>query len=246
MPMSINEYSLADVKDLLYEIIDTYIAILQGDVDRIIIRSKKCIRRFRESYLNGYKLSGSYARVRIKGRLIVGYICSSGTHFPFSEAVWWWLHCYRMTHTSEYFEDHPREVKDFADIEAKCINEVDEIIANKPIEACGDIHRLKESFDMMIHLAHLGPLDRTKPELSFDPATSFLQGEWFKINPWRLPRGKSMLIDYWYNIPMNLRSIGHMVLDRLASSEIKTVEDLLKLKSEVEKWNPDADKGSSS
>lgn len=234
--MIVEEFTLKELKDLLYEIIDSYISILSEDCVGTFIAVKKCIRRFREAYFNGYKLTGSYARVRIKGLLMVGFICSSETHFQFSEAVWGWLHYYRLTHQHEYFEDHPAEIKDFSSLEKKCIDEVEQTIFAKPIESCNDQKKLIQAFDMMVHMAHLGPLDRNNFGLSFDLGTSYLKANWFEVNPWRLPRGKSMLIDYWYNVPIKMRPLGHMVLNRLASSEIKSIEDLMKLRMETEKW----------
>lgn len=236
-------YALDEVKETLYEIIDAYVALQKGDTDRAILQMKQCIRRFRDAYLNEYRLSASYARVRVKGRLIVGYICSTETCFPLAEAVWKWLHYYRITHAQEYFEDHPQEIKGFEGLEKRCIDEVDKAINEKLVETLGDVHRLTESFDMMVHLAHLGP-DKACLDISNQPEDA-IHDQWFDINPWRLPKGRSMLIDYWYNIPLELHPIGHMVLDRLASSEIRTVEDLSKLRQEVEEWDPVVNKRSS-
>lgn len=234
-------YSLKEVKEILFEIISAYIAIFQEDQSTAILKIKKCIRRFKDSYLKDYKLSGSYARVRIKGRIIVGYICSSEESFPLTEAVWKFLHYYRITHSQEYFEDHPREINDFKDLESKCIQEVEKAMNEKPVETISDLKRLTQSFDMMIHLAHLGP--DTKEYLAYD-SSSFNEESWIDINPWRLPKGKSMLIDYWYNIPTEFRPLGHMVLNRLASSKINSISDIECLKLEVEAWLPDAYKES--
>jgi len=230
--------SLDETKEILYEIIDTYSAILKGSNKEIAIKAKKCIRRFRDAYLQGYKLSGSYARVRIKGRLTVGYVCSSEESFPFTEAVWRKLHNYRLANSIEYFEDHPEEIDAFRETEKKCIKEIKNALSQKPIEECRSLEHVKLAFDMMVNLAH--------SIFSFDAETSFNpELKWFETNPWKLPRGKSMLIDYWYNIPLKLRPIGHAVLEKLASHKIETVENLLELRREVEEWTPSVDKGSS-
>lgn len=219
---------------MLLEIVDSLISITVGDRVNAMLKMKKCIRRFREAYLEDYCLKGGTERVRVKGMMLVGYICSMRKSFPLCEKTWRMMHDYRRDKGREYFVDFPDDRDAFAEKEEfRCGEEINAALKDHPMEECSDYVRLVEAFDAMRHLAHLGSYDPNHPDEQF---IEMDREKWYDVNPWRLPRGKSMLVDYWYNIPLELRPVGHAVLDRLASSQIKSTEDLLKLRREVEAW----------
>ena len=261
----------AELKAALLEIIDALICIIEEQDSRewalgcTINREKaaaaikKSLSRFCAIYKKDYRLRGAGMRVRLKGRMMAGFMCSGCSKFPKTEALWRVLHNYRVRYRGKadpnlsaaekakygkpgwtgtvFLADHPEKKAEFEIREKGCIMEVDEAIKRFPIEKCTDYGHLVEAFDMMKALAHC--IFIFKPEGLFD-------SDWRKVNPWaigwrmykgkKVPTGKSMLVDYWWNVPPKLRQMGHYVLDKLAGKEIKSVEDLRKLRKEVLAW----------
>lgn len=221
---------------MLLEIVDSLISITEGNRVNAMLKMKRSIRRFREAYSDDYALKGTSPRVFVKGLMIVGYVCGAQKHFPFCEGAWKQLHDYRLEQGREYHSDHPEEMGEWRDaVGESCLREIASVLTSNPIEECSDYARLLEAFDMMRHLAHLGGVWVERTDIQFDEKTLGKEN-WYDVNPWRLPRGKSMLIDYWYNIPLDLRPVGHMVLDALADSKTQSIEDVRKLRGEVERW----------
>lgn len=158
--------------------------------------------------------------------MLVGYLCSGIRSYPQSESLWRLLHEHRLTDRA-YLNDHPEETEQILTLEEAAKHEVEGTMAKHPLESLSDYEHLVFAFDTMVHLAHLGPdYEMANPESS----------DWWEINPWLLPRGKSMLVDYWWNIPEDLRFFGHAIIEKLASEKIQEHKDLYGLYVEVKIW----------
>lgn len=226
--MSPVPYDLPKLKSSLLEIIDAMISIVEDDKAKAMLVMKKSIRRFIDVYRHSYKLMGANMRIRVKGRMYVGLIGSYQDSFPKSEALWRFLYEYLSNHKTEFIIDHSEMKEEYLRKEKESIAEVGGALDSFPIEQCNDYMRVLWAFDTMIHMAHLGSdyVLPDKPE----------RGAWNEITPWQLPEGKSMLVDYWWNVPMDLRPKGHYVIEKLASSEIRSVDELKRLREEVLGW----------
>lgn len=230
--MAQKERELPELKRAMLEVVDSLIFIFKGDREN----AKKCmlesIDRFRERYLENYPLGGSCMRVRLRGRLDVAAICSYETIFPKTEACWKFLDDYFMSHPNqEYFwgkneepykdtAGYPEHLKQFLDKEKECVEEVGLAIESKPISQA-DYSRILQSFESMKHLIHTGPAEWSKEGYVFPGLTT---------------TGRSMLVDYWWNVPLDLRDRANDVLDRVSSSEIEGVEDLENIRLEIKHW----------
>lgn len=226
--MSPIPYDLSELKSVLLEIIDAMVSIVEGDKTKAMLIMKKSIRRFIDVYRHSYKLIGANMRIRVKGRMYVGLIGSYQNSFPKSEALWRSLYEYLVEHKTELSLEQPEMKEEYVQKEKACIQEVDGALNLFPIDQSDDYIRILHAFDTMIHMAHLGPnyVTPEKPE----------RGLWYKTTPWQLPEGKSMLVDYWWNVPMNLRPRGHYIIEKLASSDIRSVDELKMLREEVLGW----------
>ena len=236
----------AELKAALLEIIDALMFLQKDDKEKAMPAMKKSLARFCDIYRKDYRLKGSDMRIRLKGRMMAGFMCSSCNTFPKTEALWRILHDYWVRYMHDpndprtgtvYLAEHPEKIAEFEAREKECIQEVDDIIKQFPIEDCTDYGHLVEAFDTMRYLAH--SIFWFNPEGLFDP-------DWRKVNPWvigwrmsagkKVRSGKSMLVDYWWTVPEELRPLGHYVLEKLASPEITCVEDLETLRKEVLAW----------
>lgn len=222
--MATDESSL---KIILLEIIDAYLSILSDDKENAMAAIKKCLIRFRSIYQNEFRLAGATMRVKLRAKMMIGFICSSVESFPKTERHWRILYDFVVHAKTEYLAKYPEDANLWEGVERFCTREIDEAITMFPIERCTNYSHLVQAFDMLVHWAHLGP--GTLP-------TKENNEGWLKVDPWRLPRGKSMLVDYWWGVPADLRPKAHEIIERLASSELKSLEDVKRLREEVMAW----------
>lgn len=228
-------YEKSQVKEALIEIIDALISMETGEKENAKIQMLLAIERFRNHYFSDYRLKGSTMRVRVKGMMLVGMICSYRTSFPKSEKLWRILHEYAVDHydpktgiTREYIMDHPDEETMLKDMEMESEEEIRKFILNHPIGETHNYSRIIESFETMRHLAHIGQVTEM-----INPKST----NWMEVNPWTLERsGKSLLVDYWWNVPDQYKEFANTVMNKISSKDIKNVGDLVMLKRMVELW----------
>lgn len=94
--------------------------------------------------------------------------------------------------------------------ERQFIGQLEEAMAIMPIESCNDYHHLVEAFDMMRHWLHIG----------------------------ECKNGLSLLVDHMWRLrgTPELRRKAQEVFNRLADDKTESVEDVKKLRREVERW----------
>lgn len=230
--------SAEDLRSALLEIIDSLKLELEGDGEGAVRAMKQSIERFRRGYLDGFVLDGGSVRVRVKARMLTAYICSTLDKFPQSEALWRFLYDHITLKGNAYLFSHPDDQSRINDLERLCTEETRLAMELHPIEHCLDVAMVKMRFETMRHLAHglwIQPDGSVKPEREPDAENK----SWIDVTPWTIEKtGKSMLVDYWWRVPDELRPFGNRVLNELASSNIRGIDDLRRLRREVEEWNP--------
>lgn len=226
-----------EFKRQLLEIINTIQFIVEDRRDLAKESIKACLERFKHDYENLQLWDGMTLRVKVKFRMMCGFMLSCKTVFPKSEQLWRPLHQYTLQHynpqlilISEYIIDHPEKKVDLLIQEQESIKEINNSIELFPIPKCEDYSHLVEAFDMYRNLAHIYSYQ--------DAIHKPYDKNWVCVNPYQLPTGRSMLVDYIWGIPDEYKDFGNYVLSKLASSELKSIKDLNNLRIEVEQWKP--------
>jgi len=230
--LSQKECGLPELKKAMLEVVDSLICIVNHDKDNAKKCMLKSIDRFLKHYLEHYPLGGSCMRVRLRGRLDVAAICSYEASFPKTETCWRFLDDHFMSHPNqEYFHDefaepykdtegYPEYLKQLLDGEKEFVEEIRAAIESKPVSQAG-YSKILQSFESMRHMIHCG-------------GVRWADGKYVPNETNREPR--SMLVDYWWNIPLDLRDRANDVFNRLSSSEIESVEDLENIRLEIKRW----------
>lgn len=220
----------------LIEIVNIIQLIVENKRELAKESIKICLERLKQDYLR-FPFDGMTIRVRVKLRMMYGFMLSCKETFPRSEALWRPLHEYtikkynpELDTISEYISDYPEKEVDLLFEEKECKKEVNNIIELFPISKCEDYHHLVEAFDMYRNLAHIYSYQ--------DAIKKPYDKNWTCVNPYQLPAGRSMLVDYIWGIPNEYKNFGNHVLTKLASPDIKSIEDLRKLREDIMQWKP--------
>lgn len=229
-------------KNQLLDIIEALVYIVEDNRMLANMKIKAILTGFRYRYHRtpNFNLYNMTLRVRVKFRMMAAFMFSSVENFPYSESFWRLLHNYTMKEWGEgkrvgednmppeYVVDFPKETEQLMHREYECILETEGAITLFPIEKCEDYTHLLMAFDLYRHLAHIH---------SFQDAVSKPYDEnWLNVNPYQLPKGKSMLVDYFWTIPEADKPFFHKIMQELSGENIKSVDDLLRLRREVKEW----------